>query len=66
MIYSLKERFKKIIKFLTDKVFDRDDRNLYYDVSKDLYTQGIIKDYDMEEIYDDYKYSKEKESKLNF
>ena len=63
MLYSLKERFKKLIKFLTDKMFVRDDRETYYGVSRDLYTHGVIKDNDMDEIYDDYKYSKDKESK---
>ena len=44
-------------------MFDRDDREIYYDVSKVLYTHGVIKDNDMDEIYDDYKYSKDRESK---
>lgn len=63
IVYNFKEKFKKLVKFLTKKMFDRDDREIYYDVSKDLYSHGIIEDENMNEIYDDYKYSKDRESK---
>ena len=62
IVYNFKEKFKKLVKFLTKKMFDRDDREIYYDVSKDLYSHGIIEDENMNEIYDDYKYSKDRES----
>ena len=63
IVYNFKEKFKKLVKFLTKKIFDRDDREIYYDVSKDFYSHGIIEDENMNEIYDDYKYSKDRESK---
>ena len=62
IVYNFKEKFKKLVKFLTKKIFDRDDREIYYDVSKDFYSHGIIEDENMNEIYDDYKYSKDRES----
>jgi len=62
IVYNFKEKFKKLVKFLTKKMFDRDDREIYYDISKDLYSHGIIEDENMNEIYDDYKYSKDRES----
>ena len=62
IVYNLKEKFKKLVKFLTKKMFDREEREIYYDVSKDLYSHGIIEDENMNEIYDDYKYSKDRES----
>ncbi len=63
IVYNFKEKFKKLVKFLTKKMFDREDREIYYDVSKNLYSHGIIEDENMNEIYDDYKYSKDRESK---
>ena len=44
-------------------MFSRDDRELYHDFARDLYTHKIITDEEMYEIHDEYKFSKEKDYK---
>ncbi len=62
-LISLTNRIKNLIKFLTKKMFSRDDRELYHDFARDLYTHKIITDEEMYEIHDEYKFSKEKDYK---
>ena len=63
IISSFKEKLKKLLKFLSNKMFDRYERENYYEVSKALYTHGIISNDEMYEIKDDYDYAKENNKK---
>ncbi len=63
IILSFKEKFKKLLKFLSNKMFDRYERESYYEVSKDLYHHGIINNDEMYDIKDDYEYAKENNKK---
>ena len=59
----LQKLFDKLIKFLKDRMFNKKEKDKYYDFSVDLYTHGIINDKEIKDIKDNYDYSKEKESK---
>ena len=60
---SLQRLFDKLIKFLKDRMFNKKEKDKYYDFSVDLYTHGIINDKEIKDIKNNYDYSKEKESK---
>lgn len=60
---TLQKLFDKLIKFLKDRMFNKKEKDKYYDFSVDLYTHGIINDKEIKDIKDNYDYSKEKESK---
>ena len=60
---TLQKLFDKLIKFLKDRMFNKKEKDKYYDFSVDLYTHVIINDKEIKDIKDNYDYSKEKESK---
>lgn len=43
-------------------MFNKNEKDKYYDLSVDLYAHGIINDKEIKNIKDNYYYSKEKES----
>ena len=60
---NLQKLFDRLIKFLKDRMFNKKEKDKYYDFSVDLYTHGIINDKEIKDIKNNYDYSKEKESK---
>ncbi len=49
---------------IKDKLFDKEkEREKYFDVSKDLYKKGIIKEDTFNDLKDKYKFSKEHDDK---
>lgn len=46
-------------------MFSKHDRENYHETAYDLYSHSIITNNEMYEIYDDYKYAKERDSKDN-
>lgn len=60
---ALQNLFNKLIRFLKDRMFNKKDKEKYYEFSVDLYTHGIINDKEIKDIKDNYDYSKEKEFK---
>lgn len=59
-----KDKFLRVISLVKNKLFGREkERDKYYDVSKDLYSKGIIKEDTFEELKDTYIFSKEHDSK---
>ena len=58
---TLQKLFDKLIKFLKDRMFNKKEKDKYYDFSVDLYNHGIINDNEIKYIKDNYDYSKEKE-----
>ena len=60
---TLQNLFDRLIKFLKDRMFNKKEKDKYYDFSVDLYTHGIINDKEIKDIKNNYDYSKEKESK---
>ncbi len=51
---TLQRLFNKLIKFLKDRMFNKKDKEKYYDFSVDLYTHGIINDKEIKDIKDKY------------
>ncbi len=62
-LMSITNKFKKLLKLFSDKMFSNHDREKYHEVANDLYSHSIITDSEMYEIHDDYKYAKDKNSK---
>lgn len=60
---NLQKLFDKLIKFLKDRMFNKKEKDKYYDFSVDLYTHGIINDKEIKDIKNNYDYLKEKDSK---
>lgn len=50
----LQKLFDKLIKFLKDKMFNKKDKEKYYEFSVDLYTHGIINDKEIKDIKSNY------------
>lgn len=51
---DLQRLFDKLIKFLKDRMFNKKDKDKYYDMSYELYKRDIISNDDMLEIKDNY------------
>ena len=51
---SLQRLFDKLIKFLKDRMFNKKEKDKYYDMSNELYKRDIIGKDDMLEIKDNY------------
>ena len=62
-LMSFTNKFKKLLKLFSDKMFSKHDREKYHEVANDLYSHSIITDSEMYEIHDDYKYAKDKKFK---
>ena len=60
---TLQKLFDKLIKFLKDRMFNKKEKDKYYDFSVDLYTHVIINDKEIKDIKDNYDYSKESKNK---
>ena len=60
---NLQRLFDKLIKFLKDRMFNKKEKDKYYDFSVDLYTHGIINDKEIKDIKNNYDYSKESKNK---
>ena len=60
MVDYFKNLFSKLVKFIKNKMFDREkEREDYWKVSKDMYEHGIFSDDTIESIKDDYVWNKE-------
>ena len=46
--------FDKLIKFLKDRMFNKKEKDKYYNFSVDLYTHGIINDKEIKDIKNNY------------
>ena len=51
---NLQRLFDKLIKFLKDRMFNKKEKDKYYDFSVDLYTHGIINDKEIKDIKNNY------------
>ena len=51
---NLQRIFDKLIKFLKDRLFNKKEKDKYYDMSYELYKRDIIGKDDMLEIKDNY------------
>ena len=51
---TLQKLFDKLIKFLKDRMFNKKEKDKYYDFSVDLYTHGIINDKEIKDIKNNY------------
>ncbi len=59
-----KDKFLRVMSLIKDKLFDKEkERENYFDVSKDLYKKGIIKEDTFNELNDKYNFSKEHDNK---
>lgn len=59
-----KDKFLRVMSLIKDKLFGKEkEREKYFDVSKDLYKKGIIKDDTFEELKNTYKFSKEHDNR---
>ncbi len=59
-----KDKFLRVMSLIKDKLFDKEkEREKYFDVSKDLYKKGIIKEDTFNELKDKYNFSKEHDDK---
>ena len=60
VLNSFKDKFNKLIRFLNNRMFNKKDKEKYYEFSVDLYTHGIINDDEIKDIKDNYdkNYSK--------
>ena len=59
-----KDKFLRVMSLIKDKLFGKEkEREKYFDVSKDLYKKGIIKEDTFNELKDKYKFSKEYDDK---
>jgi len=59
-----KDKFLRVMSLIKDKLFGKEkEREKYFDVSKDLYKKGIIKEDTFNELKDKYKFSKEHDDK---
>ena len=51
--------FDRLVKFIKDKMFGKEEREDYWKFSKDLYAHNIFSDKTIESIQDDYIWNKE-------
>lgn len=59
-----KDKFLRIMSLIKDKLFGKEkEREKYFDVTKDLYKKGIIKEDTFNELKDKYNFSKEHDDK---
>jgi len=59
-----KDKFLRVMSLIKDKLLGKEkEREKYFDVSKDLYKKGIIKEDTFNELKDKYKFSKEYDDK---
>ena len=59
-----KDKFLRVMSLIKDKLFGKEkEREKYFDVSKDLYKKGIIKEDTFNELKDKYNFSKEHDDK---
>ena len=59
-----KDNFLRVMSLIKDKLFDKEkEREKYFDVSKDLYKKGIIKEETFDDLKDTYRFSKEHDDK---
>ena len=59
-----KDKFLRVMSLIKDKLFDKEkEREKYFDVSKDLYKKGIIKEDTFNDLKDKYDLSKEHDDK---
>ena len=59
-----KDKFLRVMSLIKDKLFGKEkEREKYFDVSKDLYKKGIIKEDTFNELRDKYNFSKEHDDK---
>ena len=63
ILQLFKNKFIRLQKLISDKIFSKDYREKYNEVTNDLYSHIIITDNEMYEIHDDYKYAKERDWK---
>ncbi len=58
------DKFLRVMSLIKDKLFGKEkEREKYFDVSKDLYKKGIIKEDTFNELKDKYNFSKEHDDK---
>ncbi len=59
-----KDKFLQVMSLIKDKLFGKEkERERSFDVFKDLYKKGIIKEDTFNELKDKYNFSKEHDSK---
>lgn len=59
-----KDKFLRVMSLIKDKLFAKEkEREKYFDVSKDLYKKGIIKENTFNELKEKYNFSKEHDDK---
>ncbi len=59
-----KDKFLRVMSLIKDKLFGKEkEREKYFDVSKDLYKKGIIKEETFNELKDKYNFNKEHDNK---
>ena len=59
-----KNKFLRVMSLIKDKLFGKEkEREKYFDVSKDLFKKGIIKEDTFNELKDKYNFSKEHDDK---
>ena len=59
-----KDKFLRVMSLIKDKLLGKEkEREKYFDVSKDLYKKGIIKEDTFNELKDKYNFSKEHDDK---
>ena len=59
-----KDKFLRVMSLIKDKLLGKEkEREKYFDVSKDFYKKGIIKEDTFNELKDKYKFSKEYDDK---
>ena len=62
-----KQKFSNIINFISNKIFNKQDREKYMDVTTDLYENDLIEYKTYDSIREDYEYSvKEDKNKYDF
>lgn len=57
---NLQKLFDKLIRFLKDRMFNKKEKDKYYDMSYELYKRDIISNDDMLKIKDNYDKSDSK------
>lgn len=63
---NLQRIFDKLIKLLKDRMFNKKEKDKYYDISYELYKRDIIGKDDMLEIKDNYDKKEKNKDDLEF
>lgn len=63
---NLQRTFDKLIKLLKDRMFNKKEKDKYYDMSYELYKRDIIGKDDMLEIKDNYDKKEKNKDDLEF